>query len=445
MSIENFPSVLQPIIQTGWLEHAFQSPLQSKLGYRAIADREAFAVNVGETITKTRTGLLSTATTPINSQAVSPLAGAAAQLDNGMTPDQYGVEQFTVGLNQYGKTLNLNVVTQRVGIQNRFAQNAKVLGENAQRTMDELCRNALFGGYLSGNTYVTVASTTTSVNVDDVRGFLTTYVNGVPTPLGGGNNLSVTIGATVYTVVAAVADGTNTSKSFQGKSGVLTLSAAVSSSDGAVGSPVVSAIAPTIIRPNGRATQAALTASDMLTMSAILDAKASLDANAVPSIDGFYNVYLDPVSARQLFADPDFKQLFQGATSENEVYKQGAVESPFLGIRFLRTTNAPIQAWTPVTGKMVRRPVICGQGALVEADFAQPEPEGTVGGSLVSEVDGVTMVTRPPLDRLQQEIAQTWSWIGGFVAPSDMTSNPNTISTATNAAYKRAVVIEHIG
>jgi hypothetical protein len=55
------------------------------------------------------------------------------------------------------------------------------------------------------------------------------------------------------------------------------------------------------------------------------------------------------------------------------------------------------------------------------------------------------MVTREPIDRLQQIIAQSWYWIGGFCAPSDTTTNPTIIPTATNAAYKRAVMIEHVG
>ena len=65
--------------------------------------------------------------------------------------------------------------------------------------------------------------------------------------------------------------------------------------------------------------------------------------------------------------------------------------------------------------------------------------------SIVSVVDDVAMVTREPIDRLQQIIAQSWYWIGGFCAPSDTTTNPTTVPTATNAAFKRAVMVEHIG
>jgi hypothetical protein len=65
--------------------------------------------------------------------------------------------------------------------------------------------------------------------------------------------------------------------------------------------------------------------------------------------------------------------------------------------------------------------------------------------SIISMVDGVAMVTREPLDRLQQIIAQSWYWIGGFCAPTDINTNTSTIPTATNAAYKRAAMIEHVG
>jgi aerobic-type carbon monoxide dehydrogenase small subunit (CoxS/CutS family) len=65
--------------------------------------------------------------------------------------------------------------------------------------------------------------------------------------------------------------------------------------------------------------------------------------------------------------------------------------------------------------------------------------------SIITMVDGVAMVTREPLDRLQQIIAQSWYWIGGYCAPTDINTSTSNIPTATNAAYKRAVMIEHVG
>ena len=58
MSIDSLPPPLQPLIQSGYLYHSFGDGLQSKLGFRAIADRERFAIGIGEIITKTRAELL---------------------------------------------------------------------------------------------------------------------------------------------------------------------------------------------------------------------------------------------------------------------------------------------------------------------------------------------------------------------------------------------------
>ena len=147
MGIQNFPAVLQPIIQQGFLEREFQQALISRLGYRACADRESIAVGIGETLTKTRAGLKPTVT--------SPLAAAAnTNLDNGLTPGNWGVEQYTISINHYAATADLNMVTSRVGIASQFLQNAFANGEQAARSLDELARNALYAAYFGGNTRV---------------------------------------------------------------------------------------------------------------------------------------------------------------------------------------------------------------------------------------------------------------------------------------------------
>jgi hypothetical protein len=118
----------------------------------------------------------------------------------------------------------------------------------------------------------------------------------------------------------------------------------------------------------------------------------------------------------------------------------------FLGLRFIPTTETYVQPHPSLAGLMVRRPIVCGRGALIEGDFAGMAANDVApADSIVTIVDGIAMVTREPVDRLQQIIAQSWYWIGGFCAPSDTTTNPGTIPTATNAAFKRAVIIEHAG
>ena len=440
MGIQNFPAILQPILQQGFLEREFQQSMQSRLGYRACADRQDFQVGIGETLTKTRAGLKPSVTSPVPPQLNT-------NLDNGLVPTGWGVEQYTITLNHYAATTDLNVVTSRVGIASQFLQNAAVNGEQAARSLDELARNALFAPYFGGNTRVRVAlgSAGPVVAVDDLRGFTSAFVNGVQSPVGATTTLTVTIGAGVYVVVGFTMDASNASTAPGGVSGTLTLSTNVSVSDGALGSAVQAANASVVLRPGGRATTAALQAGDTLAMGPLLDAVAKLRMNAVPEIDGAYNCYLDPVSARQLFADQDFQRLFTGATSANQVFRRGMVND-FLGLRFVPTTEAYVQPHPTIAGAVVRRPIVVGQGALIEGDFAgMAAPDVAPPDSIVSMVDGIAMVTREPIDRLQQIIAQSWYWIGGFCAPSDTLTNPSVVPTATNAAFKRAAIIEHVG
>src|SRR5271156_4155509 len=189
MGIQNFPAALQPIIMQGYLEREFMQALVSRLGYRACADREDFAVGIGETLTKTRAGLKPTVTVPI-------APSTNTNFDNGLTPGNWGVEQYTITINHYAATADLNMVTSRVGIASQFLQNAYANGEQAARSLDELARNALFSSYFGGNTRVrtTLGSAGTAVAVDDIRGFFSAFVNGVQLPVGVLNPLTVTIG-----------------------------------------------------------------------------------------------------------------------------------------------------------------------------------------------------------------------------------------------------------
>jgi hypothetical protein len=452
MGISNFPASLQGVIQQGYLEREFSEALRSRLGYRAIADREVFAIGIGETLTKTRPGLKPSVTTPLN-------PATNTNLDNGLTPVYESIEQYTISINEYAATTDLNTVSSRVGIEGQFILNASINGEQAARSLDEIARNALFSAYFGGNTRVrtTLSSAGPAIAVDDIRGFqfvpgyggAAAFASGSPSPsmvmVSTNSTLTVTVGSNAYTLIGASADAASVSSTPGGVSGTLTFSTNVTVADGTAGNTLQAANASVILRPNGRSNTSVLQPTDTLGMSSLLDAVAKLRQNAVPDIEGVYNCYLDPVSARQLFSDPDFKQLFQGATSANAVFRQG-MTNDFLGLRFMPTTEAYVQPHPTVANLNVRRPIICGQGALIEGDYAGMTARDVAPpDSIVTLVDGVAMVTREPLDRLQQIIAQSWYWIGGFCAPTDINTTTSTIPTATNAAYKRAVMIEHVG
>ncbi|PLT18732.1 DUF4043 domain-containing protein [Ralstonia mannitolilytica] len=442
MPISNFPAALQPIIQQNFLEREFQDAIQSILGFRQIARRERFPNKIGETVTKTRPGLKAPVTTPIT-------PSANTNLDNGLSPSTWTVEQYSLSIAMYGDTIDLNTVTNRVGIVEQFLQNANTNGIQAAQSLDRLARNALFNAYMGGNTRVrtTLGSPAATISVDDIRGFQNVFVNGQLVAVSGTNTMQVTVGSNIYTLIGAAADGSNVSTAPGGISGTLTFSGNVTVADGTALNTVTaynngSGVAPFILRPNGRGNTSAIVGTDLMTMGSVLDAVAYLRRNAVPTVNGMYNLYLDPVSGRQFFADPDFKQLFQGATSAAKEFRMGRVVE-LVDVRVIPTTEAYVQTLGNVT---VRRPILVGAEALVEGDFeGMGKTDTPDDNAIIDVVDDIVHVTREPLDRLQQIIAQSWYWIGGFTAPTDQTVNTNIVPTASNSYYKRGVVIEHAG
>lgn len=442
MGIQNLPAALQPAIQLGYLEREFGSGLESTTVYRSIADPEIFPANVGETITKTRNGLKAPVTTPLT-------PSGNTNLDNGLNPSGWTIEQYTLGVDMYGDSIDLNMVTSRVAIESQFLINAKVNGTQAGQSVDRLARKAILNAYMSGNTRVTatLGSNGPTIAVDDVRGFQFMPVLGVMTAVSTTNKMPVLVNGVAHNVQAVAIDGSNVSSvaAIGGISGTLTMDANVLVANGTLNNPVTSVYAPTLLRPNGRTTTKKLVATDLFSMSICLDAVAQLRNNAVPTVGGFYNCYLDNTSARQLFADADFKQLFQGRNATDEFRKARVIE--LLDLRFLPTTEAVQQQITNEASATinVHRPFVCGAGTLVEglyADTAYTDLPSNPN-SIIEVVGGIAMVTRPPLDRLGQIIAQSWYYIGGYTVPTDVTATQTIIPTASQAFYKRGVMIEH--
>jgi len=442
MTISNLPAALQAIIQKGYLERAFQNGLMSKLAFRAVCDKERFAMKIGETSTKTRHGLKAPATDPLDPTTID------SNLDNGLTPSNYTIEQYTMGLDLYGDTIDLNLVTEKVEIENRFTVNAFVNGEQAIQTLDRLARNKLYDGYMGANTWVrtTLAAPAVTINVDDIRHFSEVFVNGVLVPVDATNTRNVTVGDNVYVLNSVAADVTNVSSiaNFGGISGTLTFTTAVTVADGTIGNGVIAENAAVVLRPNLRESTYQLVASDLLTMAIVRQAVTILRNNAVPTINGMYNMYLDSNSMDQLYADSEFQLLYRGDSAKSKEYKIGVI-SALIGVRFITTTETYQQTLTTGTGDVsVRRPVLCGRGILVEGTFdgMNADVAKRTKNNIIQVVNDVVMATRPPIDRLGMLIGQSWYWAGGYAVPTDSTATSAIIPTANDSYYKRGVVLE---
>lgn len=453
-----FPQQLLNAIQQNFLERAFMEPLLNILIYRRVAEKVMFPARIGESITKTRLGLMIPNTNPLD-----PTTNTG--LDNGLTPQQYSDEQYTLSIAQFPQVAPpVNLLDDETTISSFAMANSERLGIALATAIDRVARQVLFNAYMSGNTAITASASSTSQHVDDIRGFQSVVVNGSVTPVSVSNPLAVTVNGVANTVTNAVADSVNVSTAAitGGISGTLTLSSSVSST---AGWAVVSNFAPTIIRPNARATTGSLITTDILTMQNVFDAVTVLRNNAVPTVDGAYNLYINPTSMNQLYKDSEFQLLNRGVSTRDPNYEKAWIMAEFLDVRWIHTTETYIQPAGQTDGSysvatQVQRPILCGEGALVEGIFEKglDAVKNMIRAMGIGEMKDLPMVLnmlderfdyegfyyylRPPIDSLGQIITQTSNYIGGFTVPTDVTTTSTIIPTASNAYFKRSVVIE---
>jgi len=118
-------------------------------------------------------------------------------------------------------------------------------------------------------------------------------------------------------------------------------------------------------------------------------------------------------------------------------------------------SNGAIQTTTSTatgvaaTSVSIRRVLVAGAETMIQGNFEGLEGwlarQGVNAIGDVRLVNNVAHIFRSPLDRLQQWMSLSWTWIGDFAIPTDLTATTSIIPTASNALYKRAVVIETAG
>ena len=473
------PSQLSGLLQQGYLERAFQDFAEPENLYGALADNEEFATEIGTTLTKTRPGLKA----PIQLATTGATAADDGVLNNGVTPSDVSIEQYTLTPQTYEDGMDLDLIGTEYAIVNRFGHNVKTNIIQGYQTRDILARDTLLAGYVTGTTIVTTGGaignggagstlgTPTTINVSDIRTLRHIIFNGLQIPVANtaGAQLlcNVYIGGSPTTVkqiyvVGATADTTNTSAfSFVGSGSTLSVTAAtrangisgtlsVAMPGGATGftiaaNDVIQAVdAPKQFIAGSALTHVSqLTSSNLLTQSQLLDAKSWLEDNAMePLDDGTYLIVGSSRSFRGLYGDADFKTAFQGL-GQSPFFKKGKVDT-YLGVTFLTTTNAPKIAISG-NGGFVHVPLMIGKGALIDAWFEGMESwaSSQFNDAYVQMDRGIAQVITPPIDRLRRKLKQSWITIRDMTAPTDVTVNSNIILTASNARRKRAVALPH--
>jgi hypothetical protein len=408
------PSAIREIMQNGILDRTFQDALIPEFLFPAMATPRPWQANMGDTVTFTRTGLLTPQETPITG--------------SDPTVDTYGIEQYSMTMDQYGNAVDTNMMQSAMTLASKFLEDQQKLAINAGQSLNRIARKKLFAAYTGGRTFAVGAGTgATALIVDDVGGFSTVLVNGKPTPVSASAPLAVTVAGVAKNVIG-VNTGTKT----------LTLDAVATWVDA---DAVIAANAPVSFRPGAKATAKLLSSSDVATFSLFRSAVARLRAQNVPTLGGAYVAHIDSTTEQELFADSEFQLLYRGR-AESPTWQNLSI-GRFAGIDWIRNNEVPTKTVGSLT---VRQPIVAGGDALIIGPFermgtllAELNPEQVEAGdiTMIGPPNAqVARIIRPPQDRLQQVIGSAWDWIGDFATPSDSVSGDASL-------YKRCVVIQH--
>lgn len=474
--VSNFNAAVDALVQRGWLRHAFMDPLLPLERFGIAADRKPIQVEIGNTTTDTRPSFL-----PPKPTSVDP--SQATGMDNGMVPDQYGIEQITLTLERFEGTQDHNVRTDPLGAIKQFPQKVRAMIQQGKSSVDVWKRDMMLGGsvpyqrsvatpqgvfrsvfgYLSGTTIVTAATNNSvTCTVDDASGFDTVLVNGKPTAVSAGNPLPLLKnGLQIANVTGVVYDGYANGRwgtsmrrlsgvsPAGGASGTLTLDTAVTFASGDV---ITTPNAPLILRPNAKAHFSQLTSSDTLTASLFNQATAYLGDNSVPHAEEDWYIALgDRTGFAQLKADPDMKGYAQ--TRINSDYVRKGELDMIMGAALLPTTNAP---YNPKNGTMsvnVRRIVIIGAGVQRIGPAMANERYAAIArtaNGLIEQTpnfwktydDDIVFNIRGPQDRQGETASLSWNVLNSAANPTDYGASSQITDTWSNAALKRAVVLE---
>lgn len=453
-------SEVRSLVQDGFLERAFHDALYPGLLFRAMAEPEFWAAQVGDRQIFTGRGLMRKDLRPLQ-------PGVDA------TVGTYGKEQWEVTAQQWAKSIDTPMPTSINAIANLFLGDAHTLGLQAAATMNALVRNTAYNAALSGNTVVTAPVTSATITVARLNGFTKARRPDLPAgspvqfaPVSASNPLPITVEESGVAAARTVIAFTPAVAGDEVGPGTLTLNASVA----VIARDAVYADNRSVVVRSGGGTKVdALDASDVMTLAVVREALARLQDQNVPTMaDGDYYCHLPAISQSQIFSDLEFQRLNQ-SLPDYIMYKEFTV-GRLLGTNFLRNSECPkidtvgdgvsigyqvadnfageLTDSGASTGIRVQRPIIFGGGAVKEyyQDLSQLLTDAGVPGRVVQpqitnngieiNVERIQLYIRGPLDRLGQNVSTTWNFIGGFVHRTDA-------ATGDAAAFKRTIVIEH--
>lgn len=463
----DFSTILQTpqvraVVQQNMLERAFHDALFPRMLFRGEATPVEWPQNVGDSMIFSAPGLI-----PVDARPTVP--------GTDPTPTSYPIEQWFAQLQQYSGSIDTHMPTSITAIVDLFMRNAHQLGMQASQTLNRKVRDVLFAAALSGWSVADgAAAATTALRVKRLNGFTRARnpnLSGGSTVrfdfVSASNPLAIKVFdngvETAFNVIGFVADVPGDE---QGP-GVLTLDAAVTNVLNRA--YVVSADRTYLVRVGGGMSVDSIGPTDLPTLADIRAAISHFWEQNVPEHpDMRFHAHIDPVSQAKVFNDPEFQRLLT-ALPDYYIYKQFAL-GEMLSTVFLRNSESPIPSTVvggltatydlrdPFVGELyaggtpsgtkIHRILFTAQGGVMEyyqnldaliteagLTGAVAEPR-IVNNGIEIMSDRIQMIIRGPLNRLQDQVATSWKFIGDWPVRTDA-------ATGDEARYKRVLTIEH--
>jgi len=457
---------VRALVQENALDRMFRDALFPAQMFRGEVDNaEKWEANVGDNKTFTGAGLI-----PVDTRPLIP--GQDPQ------PQDYQMEQWPATMTKWGTSIDTNMPTSYVAAANKLSKDTQQIGLNAGQTLNRVCRQRLFN---AGDFGWTVAdgnqSSVTTLRVKRLNGFTRArrpdLSAGSPVRydlVSTNNPLSITV---IHSGTPSTVNVTGFTPDTSGDEigpGTITVDAAVTVTDR---DPVLSSTRTfRTLSGGGNATDALSAGTDILHLADVRTAvKRMRDMSVPPLGDGYYHFHLDPTGNSQLFADNEVQRLNIGRL-DSDMYAEAQIgrlmgcifyenpENPQVG-NVPGGSTATFQQKDPIAGELwsngsastgvpVHRALIIGREAFNEyyaptgqEMISEAGVQGRVesGARVVNngielEVERIQMIIRAPQDRLQENVAQTWKFLGDFVVRTDG-------ATGDASQYKRVGVVCH--
>lgn len=452
------------IVQQNLLERAFHDALTPRQLFRGEATPVPWPAGSGDSQIFTAPGLI-----PVDMTPLVP--------GNDPTPTSYPMEQWSAQLQQYAGTIDTHMPTSMTAIADLFMRNAHQLGIQGAMSLNRKVRNQMYNAALSGHTVADGAQTATAtLRVARLNGF-TRARN--PNLLGGSTIRFDAVSASNPLDIVIFDDGAEVARKVIGFTpdtagdevgpGTLTLDTPIV--DVADRAYVLSSDRSFLVRVGGGTSIDALTpGTDIPTLSDVRTAVAHFWEQNVPEHpDGRFHCHLDPVSQAKIFSDSEFNRLL---TSLPDYYmaKQFAL-GELLNVVFFRNSECPIASTVQrgaggafsqadnFAGELyiggdeqptnaVHRMLFTSQGGVMEyySDLENLITDAGITGITADPrivnngieifAERIQLIIRAPMNRLQDQVATSWKFIGDWPVRTDA-------ATGDNARYKRFIAIEH--